>query len=169
MVKIIVFLVLVGMFPLTATAEIYRCRAVEGALVFTDDPARFPAGCVPEARQTSGGWASFVETPSYMLSDYVAVGLERVVAEAEMKKQLVREYRAIASALVEDYQRARFQRLHSTFARDRRRLVAIIREIKVERDYLLEEIAAARISTAHRNEIEGILSPIPFRASSLLS
>ncbi len=166
MIRVIVFLSIFGLLPLTATAEIYRCREVGGILVFTDDPARFPPSCSVEARPSPKGWASFVETSSYMLSDYVAVGLRDVVALTANKKQLARDFRDRANALVKEYRQARYSRLHSRYVRDRRELAAAIREIQAQKLLFLEEVDEARITTEHREEIETILAAIPSRPSA---
>ncbi|ORJ60614.1 hypothetical protein [Geothermobacter hydrogeniphilus] len=138
-----------------AHADVFRCRARNGTMIFTNDPARIPRECRPlAAGEAPRAGFSVVPSSGRPIS-------RPVVAVGESPRKIRQELQQRARRLVEEYRQALKERAAAGRSSGRRLAMRKIVELKKQRDSFRGEVDKAPISLRARREIEDILVSIP--------
>jgi len=163
MLRYISLLLLLGLLVVPSWAEVYRCRAADGRLIFTDDPAQFPPDCreLRPDEEPEGG-ISFVpqqSEPPAPPADQPSVAGD--AGQDGQSRERGSSLRAEADALAREYQEVVVHRIPTLPPAEVQRAREQTVEIMKQRDELLRRLAAAKLSDDEETEIIRLLAPIP--------
>lgn len=103
----------VMMLATAAQGDIFRCRNTAGRLVFTDDPALFPAGCKAEPGPTRGA-LSVVPLPVPAGARQRAEAfIQAHEARRQARQEQLTGWLDAARSIAEDFRQAQRQRYYS--------------------------------------------------------
>lgn len=147
---------------LLAFEQLYSCITSEGTKFFTDDPALLPHLCSQNPKNVrtvdSVNIVSLSQTPE-------AISTQDLLSERENEKkhqeQVLKRLTTEAEKLVAQYDTAKRNLKRSFQAKKDRSFRREIRQIKIQRDEMLKELASARTSFKEKEIVENLLKDIP--------
>ena len=150
---------------LTATAapaEVYRCRNGAGRLIFTDDPAHFPAGCKEEPSPSSGALS--------VVPLSVPAGAHRetqaLLRDADTRRQDARQQQAgwldAARSIAADFQHAQQEYYYSSQRTQATMMAAQQAMSRAAQDKadLLQAMTAARADQETVQQVSDLLAGV---------
>lgn len=145
-----------------APAEIYRCRSNAGRLVFTDDPAHFPAGCKAEPSPSSGA-LNVVPLP---VPAGVRGETQTLLRDADTRRQDARRQQAgwldAARSIAADFQRAQQEYYYSSQRTQATMMAAQQAMSRAAQDKadLLQAMTAARADQETSRQVSSLLAGV---------
>ncbi|MDO3377889.1 DUF4124 domain-containing protein [Geoalkalibacter halelectricus] len=150
-------------------AEVHRCRDEQGRLFVTDDPGKFPPGCVPVTEPGDGGALSVLPMaePEPAARNNAEAAAERERAERAERQARIASWKSEARDLAALYQEAETRRnqAYRRWSYSSREVVqeslAQMEEARTGKESLLREMDRVFIPGPDREEIHRILEAIP--------
>lgn len=134
-------------------ADTYRCRDVDGTVMFTDDPSNIPQECQADVLRDL---PPVDVTPS---RSYQPV--PRLPDTTTDRKQHFNSLQMKAKKLVEQYVATREQIYLSGGSKGRRKARSELGVIRAQKTQLINEVGQSSLSQVERNEIKEIVASIP--------